>query len=84
MYGNGLFVAISSGTDEYGTTPTGATWTTRTLPSSSGWSRGVYSTTNGLFTIKGSTTKIATSTDGITWTARTVSSMNISAIASSG
>ena len=84
MYGNGLFVAIASGTSDYGTTPTGATWTTRTLPSSSSWGAGVYSTANGLFTIFGSSTVAATSSDGIAWTLRTVPSISPTAIASSG
>lgn len=48
---------------------TGATWTSRTLPSASNWYGVNYG--NGLFWVGSQGTAIVTSPDGITWTART-------------
>lgn len=78
-YGGGLFVATVAGasTSIY-TSPTGATWTARTVPSQT-WSSVTYS--NGYFVAVGGTgaasTVIATSPDGVTWTSQTVPSATL-------
>jgi hypothetical protein len=69
-YGNGIFVAIATGSTAAATSPDGVTWTARTLPSSSTWASVCYG--NGVFVAIASTTIAATSPDGITWTARTL------------
>jgi hypothetical protein len=69
-YGNGIFVAISTGTNIAATSPDGITWTVRTLPSVSTWNTITFG--NGLFVVASNTNRAATSPDGITWTARTL------------
>lgn len=73
-YGAGLFVAIQAGTSFY-TSPTGATWTARTVPNQT-WTSITYA--NGYFVAVGTTgsasTTIITSPDGITWTSQNVPS----------
>ena len=84
-YGAGLFVLLlrddgtgtNTPTNSYRTSPTGATWTTRTLPASLIWKSVTFA--NGYFVaigylISAATTSIYTSVDGINWVARTVPS----------
>lgn len=70
-FGNGLYVAVGSGS--FATSTDGITWTTRTSPSGLGHQGITFG--SGLFvTVVGNgttSTSIYTSTDGITWTART-------------
>lgn len=85
-YGNGVFVAVGSGTaggsNIAATSPTGVTWTSRTLPASLSWVSVTFA--NGHFVAIGqtyggspaTTDAVATSTDGITWTLRTTVSAN--------
>ena len=71
-YGNGVFVAVSSGgTHQAMTSPDGATWTAQTAPSGS-WEALTFG--NGLFVaVAGNgTNRLMTSPDGVTWTARSV------------
>ena len=64
-YGNGIFVAISSG-NSFSTTTDGTTWSTRTVPVTSNWSDIKYA--NGRFVAVGtSDAAIMYSFDGITW-----------------
>lgn len=67
-FGNGLFVAVQDGTNEFYTSANGITWTQHVNPmSASVWNSPVYSTTLGRWVaISGSGSM--TSTDGTTWT----------------
>jgi hypothetical protein len=68
-----LFVAVGSGgtaSHQFMTSPDGVTWTSRTAPSSEGWSGVYWSHVLQLFVAvnsSGSTNTYSTSTDGITW-----------------
>ena len=74
-FGNGLFVAVSSGGNVAATSPDGITWTARTLPSSASWSAVTFG--NGIFlAVASSSNNAATSPNGITWTARTLPSVS--------
>jgi hypothetical protein len=69
-YGKGLFVALDSGSTNAQTSPTGETWTARTLPNSKTWIDVVWG--NGIFVALASDTganNMAHSIDGITWVA---------------
>ena len=69
-YGKGLFVALDSGSTNAQTSPTGETWTARTLPNSKTWIDVVWG--NGIFVALASDTganNMAYSIDGITWAA---------------
>lgn len=78
-YGNGVFVAVSTGTVA-ATSTDGVTWTSRTLPSSNTWTGVAYG--NGIFVaVATGTTAAASSPDGITWTAGSMpSSSNWNAV----
>ena len=72
-YGNGVFVAVATGSTSAATSSDGITWTGRTLPSALSW----YSVTfaNGTFVaIANGSNVAATSPDGISWTSRTLPS----------
>ena len=76
-YGNGLFVAVSSGGVTSGqimTSPDGITWTPRTSAAASSWTSVTYG--DGLFVAVASSSssgaaRVMTSPDGVSWTART-------------
>ena len=75
-YGNGLFVAISSGGVTSGqimTSPDGITWTPRTSAAASSWTSVTYG--GGLFVAVASSSssgaaRVMTSPDGVSWTAQ--------------
>jgi hypothetical protein len=69
-YGNGVFVAVSYGTDQAATSPDGITWTARTLPSVREWNAIIFNgSTFAAISGDGITSAVvATSTDGIAWT----------------
>lgn len=69
-YGDGVFVAVASGSAAAASSPDGVTWTARTLPSSAAWYSVVYG--NGIFVAIATNGNAASSLDGITWTARTM------------
>jgi hypothetical protein len=70
-YGNGVFVALASGSGVAATSTDGVTWTERTLPSSADWQSVTFG--GGVFVAVAYGTAIAaTSTDGVTWTQRTL------------
>ena len=70
-YGNGVFVAVASGSSTAATSTDGITWTSRTLPTSANWCSVTYG--NGVFVaVAYSGTIAATSPDGVTWTQRTL------------
>ncbi len=76
-YGNGLFVAVSSGgTNRVMTSPDSITWTARTAAEANQWRAVIYG--NGLFVALSDTgtNRVMTSLDGITWTARTAAQAN--------
>ncbi|MCF7843913.1 FG-GAP-like repeat-containing protein [Candidatus Gracilibacteria bacterium] len=79
-YGNGLFVAISSGpgsNNRVMTSPDGITWSTRTSAADNVWRGVTYG--NGLFVAvawSGTGDRVMTSPDGITWTSRTSATDN--------
>ena len=77
-YGNGLFVAVSQGSDnQVMTSPDGINWTTRTPANDNNWSSVTYG--NGLFvavSYSGTNNRVMTSPDGITWTSRTSAADN--------
>jgi hypothetical protein len=66
VYGAGLFVAISTNSLNYVTSPDGVTWTLRTFPTYGAWSKIVW--TGSKFVIIGSQDMLLSSTDGINWT----------------
>jgi hypothetical protein len=66
-YGNGLFVAVASGTSA--TSTDGISWTQRTLANYQWIAYG-----NGLFVAVGGSSAYATSTDGVTWSSGTMPS----------
>jgi hypothetical protein len=72
----GLFVGtvVGSGTTTYGieTSPTGATWTARTVPDTNGANpaTGSLAFGAGVLVATGNTGKVISSPDAITWTAR--------------
>jgi hypothetical protein len=70
-YGNGLFVALSGGTNTM-TSSDGITWTARTCPSNF-WVSITYG--NGLFVAVSysASNQVMTSPDGINWTVRSIS-----------
>ena len=70
-YGNGLFVAVSSGVGgKVMTSPDGINWTLRTSnDAANGWKGVTYG--NGLFVAVTSGGNVATSPDGVNWTLRT-------------
>jgi hypothetical protein len=69
-YGNGLFVAVGTGSDRVMTSPDGTTWTVRSAAGNDdSWIGVAYG--NGTFVAVGSNgDRVMTSPDGITWTAR--------------
>ncbi|MFN3692527.1 MAG: hypothetical protein ACK4SL_00325 [Candidatus Paceibacteria bacterium] len=70
-YGNGIFVAISAGSDRLMTSSDGINWTVQTITGGNdNWNDVTYG--NGMFVAvgSGSSDYIATSPDGINWTAR--------------
>jgi hypothetical protein len=74
-FGAGLFVAVlpSGAAFRVHTSPTGASWTSRTAPAQT-WNDVLYSSVLGLFVAvaaTGSGNRVMTSPDGITWTNRT-------------
>jgi hypothetical protein len=72
-YGNGVFVAVGTGTGTAAMYSTnGSTWTAATLPVSQNWSSVAYG--NGVFVAVASSGSAvaAYSTNGITWTAATL------------
>lgn len=74
-FGNGIFVAITSGTANYSTSTDGVTWTARTLPGALTANGGgsLVAFGNGVFVAMGYNNLTAyTSADGINWTARTL------------
>ncbi len=74
-YGNGLFVAVASGTVM--TSPDGITWTSRTAAANIAWQSVTYA--NGLLvavSTTGTGNRVMTSLDGITWTSRTSATDN--------
>lgn len=80
LYGNGLFVLLSTGTTTYYTSPDAITWTSRTLP---GVLPALPGSQDGLAAIYAgnqfvlmayNTSVIYTSSDGITWATRAGSS----------
>jgi hypothetical protein len=74
-HGNGVFVAVSFGTNTSAASVDGATWTQGTLPSTSSQSSFLRVTHgNGVFVAVGYGARAATSSDGITWTLRTLPS----------
>lgn len=68
-----VFIAVPTGTAvaTYATDPT-ATWTDRTLPSSSSWNSVCYGREPDILVAVAATTVAASSSDGITWTSRTL------------
>ncbi len=66
--GNGLFVAVASGSAIAATSPDGITWIQRTLPAATDWRSVTYG--NGVFVAVAYGGTAATSPDGITWTQR--------------
>ena len=77
-YGNGLFVAVGSGTTYVATSPDGITWTAQTAPVTDLWRGVTYG--NGLFVAVGINGHIITSPNAITWTSRTNSTAYWSAV----
>ncbi len=74
-FGNGIFLAVSSGSNVAATSSNGTTWTARTLPSSQQWSSVTFG--NGIFvSVATSSNVAATSPDGINWTSRTLPSVS--------
>ena len=76
-FGNGLFVAVSSGgTSRVMTSPDGITWTPRTAAEANQWQAVTFG--NGLFVAVSAdgTSRVMTSPDGITWTSRTAAEDN--------
>jgi hypothetical protein len=73
-----LFVAV--GANLVATSPTGVTWTARTIPAGS-WTAVVW---NGTVFVAVGSNVAATSPDGITWTARTIPAGNYNAVAWNG
>jgi hypothetical protein len=72
-FGNGVYVALASGSATAATSPDGVTWTARTLPASLSWSAVTYGGSQFVAVASGSNVA-ATSPDGITWTSRTLPS----------
>ena len=62
-YGNGLFVAMASSTNNVMTSPDGITWTAQTAAETGSVTYG-----NGLFVAVNGNGDVVTSPDGITWT----------------
>jgi hypothetical protein len=71
-YGNGVFVALQTGSSNVAvTSPDGITWTARTMPATSTWSAVTYGGSQFVAVNSAGTNAGATSPDGITWTSRT-------------
>jgi hypothetical protein len=66
-YGDGLFVAVGSGSNRVMTSPDGINWTARSAPSLLMFS---VAYGNGMFVAAGADGKILTSTTGTSWTLR--------------
>ena len=77
-YGNGIFVAVSSGGtgNRVMTSPDGITWTSRTSAADNLWQAVTYG--NGIFVAVSAdgASRVMTSPDGITWTSRTSAANN--------
>lgn len=70
-YGNGIFVAVATGSNIAATSPDGVNWTQQSLPVSTQWSHVSFS--SGVFLAVSATGSIAaTSPDGVTWTQRSL------------
>lgn len=81
-YGNGTFVAISTGGCNFAaTSPDGITWTARTLPGNIYWKQVAYGN-NTFVAMVANKNQVITSADGINWTYKNLpGSSNWSSIA---
>lgn len=72
-YGNGLFVAVATGSTTAAASSTdGITWTSRTLPSSSNWLATTYGGGNFVAVTGATSTVAAYSTNGTSWSSATL------------
>src|SRR5690606_13641644 len=67
-YGDGKFIAVSSGYDGIAYSPDGKSWKQPTLSEHVIWRSVTYG--NGLYVAAGQSDRFATSRDGINWTFR--------------
>jgi hypothetical protein len=74
IYAASKWVGVKNNTAVAATSTDGATWTTRTLPTTSFWSGIAHNGT--IFAALSTDGKAATSTDGATWTTRTLPNTN--------
>ena len=79
-FGAGLFVAPGNNSNQVITSPDGATWTSRTIGSTSFWSAITFGNSRFVIVSNGGATAF-TSTDGINWTSQTAISLNSRGIA---
>jgi len=73
-YGNGLFVATTTGSNTVAYSTDGTTWSTSSMPASGNWENTAYG--NGTFVALPGANNLAsnaaTSTDGVTWVQRSL------------
>lgn len=76
-YGNGIWVAIRSGSSSYATSTNGTTWTARTFAATpTGTSQKIVFATGKFYYINGSGDNLYESEDGINWTGGMVNGLD--------
>lgn len=71
-FGNGLFVAVATGSTAAAVSVNGINWTAGTLPASTSWNSVAYGNGIYLAVVNTAGTTAASSTNGVNWTSRTL------------